>query len=87
MIPDLILMDIMLKGNMDGVDAASMINSNLDIPIIYLTAYADTSLLDRAKMTGPYGYIVKPFKENDLRTNVKMALYRHRIDKKLRKCR
>lgn len=84
MIPDLILMDIMLKGEMDGVDTANVIHDNFDIPIIYLTAYTDENLLNRAKMTEPYGYIVKPFKENDLRTNIKMALYRHGIDKKKR---
>lgn len=80
--PDLILMDIMLKGDMDGVEAAGKIHSIYDVPIIFLTAYSDEDLLKRAKLTDPYGYIVKPFKENDLRTNVKIALYRHKMDTK-----
>jgi CheY-like chemotaxis protein len=63
--PDLILMDIKLKGQMDGVMAAEQIRINFDIPIIYLTAYADEHTLQRAKITTPYGYVLKPFEERN----------------------
>lgn len=79
--PDLILMDIMLKGDMDGVKAAEEIKKRFSIPVIYLTAYSDDKVLDRAKVTEPYGYIVKPFKAIDLRSNIEMALYRHNMQK------
>lgn len=79
--PDLILMDIMLKGDMDGVAAAEEIKERFDIPVIYLTAYSDDKVLERAKITEPYGYIVKPFKAIDLRSNIEMALYRHSVQK------
>ncbi|MDD2439453.1 MAG: response regulator [Methanosarcinaceae archaeon] len=75
--PDLVLMDIMLKGNIDGIEAAEAIKNIADIPIIYLTAYSDGKVLERAKKTGPYGYIVKPFDENDLHSSIEMALYRY----------
>lgn len=75
--PDLVLMDIMLKGEMSGIDAAEKIREKLSIPVIYLTAYADESTLAKAKVTEPYGYIIKPFKEVDLHTSIEMALYKH----------
>jgi two-component system response regulator LytT len=75
--PDLILMDIMLKGDMSGIDAAIQIREKLDIPIIFLTAYADETTLNKAKISEPHGYIIKPFKEVDLRTSIEMALYKH----------
>ena len=80
--PDLILMDVMLKGDMNGVEAAEEIQKRFSIPIIYLTAYSNDDVLEKAKKTQPYGYIVKPFTSNDLRSNVEMALYRHTIDTK-----
>ena len=61
--PDLVLMDIMLKGEMSGIDAADIIKEELNIPIIFLTAYADENTLAKAKVTEPFGYIIKPFKE------------------------
>lgn len=73
--PDIILMDIMLKGDLTGIDTAEVIKQELDIPVIYLTAYADESTLAKAKVTEPYGYIIKPFKEIDLNTSIEMALY------------
>jgi len=76
--PDLVLMDIVLKGEMDGIEAARRIRDQFDIPIIYLTAYADEEMLTRAKVTEPYGYIVKPFKSSELNANIEMAIYRHR---------
>lgn len=75
--PDLVLMDIMLKGDMSGIDAAEQIRQSLKIPVIYLTAYADENTLAKAKVTEPYGYIIKPFKEIDLHTSIEMALYKH----------
>ncbi len=83
--PDLVLMDVRLKGEMDGVDTAEKIRENFDIPIIYLTAYSDDEVLEKAKRTRPYGYIVKPFKADDLHSNIEMALYRHKMEKELQK--
>ncbi len=81
--PDLVLMDIMLDGKMDGVDAAQAIRTRFDIPVVYLTAYADHDTLQRAKLTGPYGYVVKPFEERDLNAAVEIALHKHQIDSRL----
>ncbi len=80
--PNLILMDIVLKGDMDGIQAAQQIINLCDIPIIYLTAYADEEILERAMITEPYGYILKPFKIDELNANIKMALYKHQTDVK-----
>jgi two-component system, response regulator PdtaR len=80
--PDLILMDIVLKGDMDGIEAASEIRNRLDIPIIYLTAYSDEEILKRARMTEPYGYILKPFNNSELNANIEMAFYKHKEDEK-----
>ncbi len=82
--PDLILMDIRLKGDMDGVEAAQRIREKLDIPVIYLTAHADDTTLQRAMVTGPYGYVLKPFEEKELRITIEMALHRHRGEVRLR---
>ncbi|MFB3763976.1 MAG: PAS domain S-box protein [Methanotrichaceae archaeon] len=78
--PDLILMDIVLKGDMDGIEAASKIRSNLKVPIIYLTAYADNDTVKRAKITEPFGYLVKPYNDKELQVALEMALYRHEMD-------
>src|SRR5690606_38383489 len=75
--PDLILMDIVLKGDMDGIEAAQRIREKVDIPIIYLTAYSNDEVLKRAQETEPYGYILKPFREGEVNANIKMALYKH----------
>jgi AmiR/NasT family two-component response regulator len=80
--PDLILMDIVLKGDMDGIEAAQMIHSQLDTPIIYITAYSDEEVLKRARITEPYGYILKPFKKSEVNANIQMAIYKHACDKK-----
>jgi two-component system, response regulator PdtaR len=79
---DLVLMDIMLKGEMDGIEAAREIKKRLGIPVLYLTAYTDNETLDRAKTTEPAGYISKPFKEEDLHSNIEMALHKHRAERK-----
>lgn len=82
--PDLVLMDVRLKGQMDGIEAAEEIHKYLDIPIIYLTAYADENTLERAKITDPFGYLLKPFKERELQTNIAIALTKHRLEKQLK---
>ena len=79
--PDLVLMDIVLEGEMDGIQAANEIRSRFNIPIIYLTAYADEKILERAKITKPFGYIVKPFINEDLKIAIEIALYRHKDEK------
>jgi CheY-like chemotaxis protein len=79
--PDLVLMDIKLQGDVDGVEAAAYIQSHYHIPIIFLTAYADEDILQRAKKTTPYGYILKPFDEQELRIAIEMALYRHKRER------
>ncbi|MBC8554180.1 MAG: PAS domain S-box protein, partial [Candidatus Brocadiales bacterium] len=82
--PDLVLMDIKLEGDIDGVEAARQIHKSLDIPIIYLTGYADNDLLERVKRTGPYGYISKPFVAKDLSIVIEMALYKHKTERELK---
>ncbi len=81
--PDLILMDIVLRGKMDGIEAAGQIRPLLNIPIIYLTAYDNASVLERAKITEPFGYIIKPFEERELHTTIEMALYKHKAELKM----
>ncbi len=83
--PDLVLMDIFLKGDMDGVEAACVIQRECDIPVIYLTAHTDQDTLQRAKRTAPYGYVLKPVDKDWLRTAVEVALYKHHTEEKLRK--
>ena len=77
--PDLVLMDIVLKGDMDGIEVSDEIRDRYDIPVVYLTAYADDATLKRAKMTDPYGYLVKPYEEKELRTTIELALFKHRL--------
>jgi putative two-component system response regulator len=82
--PDLVLMDIVLEGEMDGIEAAAQIKSLCEIPIVYLTAYADQKTLERAKITEPYGYILKPFDDRDLHITIDIGLHKHRMERKLR---
>jgi len=82
--PDIILMDIKLKGEMDGFTTAEEIRSKADIPIVYLTAYSDDDTVKKARETSPYGYILKPFEGRELHTTIQMALYRHSMEAKLR---
>lgn len=83
--PDLVLMDIVLRGNIDGVRAAEHITSRLGIPVIYLSGLTDEATLHRAKITEPYGYILKPFEKRELHTNIEIALYKHLAERKLKK--
>ena len=85
--PDLILMDIILKGDLDGIDTAEQIQATLDIPIVYVTAYADQQTLQRAKISTPYGYVLKPFDERELQIVLEMAIYKHRTEQELRQYR
>lgn len=80
--PEIILMDIVLKGEIDGIEATQIIRKKQDIPVIYLTAYADEEMLSRAKVTEPYGYIIKPFKSSEINANIEMAIYKHASSKK-----
>jgi len=82
--PDLIVMDIILRGQKNGIDASYEIKEKLDIPVIFLTAYSDFKLVDRAKSTEPYAYIVKPFQEGELFASIEMALYKSQIERRLR---
>lgn len=82
--PDLVLMDIMMPGKMDGIAAAEQIRTRFDVPVIFLTAYTDEATLNRAKITAPYGYIIKPFQERELHITVDMALYRHKMERELK---
>ena len=81
---DLILMDIMLMGDMDGIEAAGVIHEKTDIPVIYLTAYADEDILERAKITEPFGYMIKPVGNRELQSTIEMALYKHDMDSRVR---
>ncbi len=83
-LPDLILMDIVLRGEMDGIEAAQIIKDNYNIPVLYLTAYSDEKTLKRAKITGPFGYIIKPFEDRELHSAIEVARYKHEIETKLR---
>lgn len=82
--PDLILMDINLKGEMDGISAAEQIETFLDVPVIYLTAYADEVTVKRAMKTKPIAYLTKPFKERELYSNIEMALHRAKSEKMMK---
>jgi two-component system, cell cycle sensor histidine kinase and response regulator CckA len=82
--PDLVLMDIVLKGQMSGIEAVERIRSRCNIPVVYVTAYADETTVRRAKVTEPFGYILKPFDAREVQTTIEIALYKHRMDKKLR---
>jgi len=83
--PDLVLMDIILKKEMNGIQTAEIVQREFNIPVIYLTAYSDKKTLDRANVTTPYGYIVKPFNEKDLYNAIEMTLYINRMEKKVKK--
>lgn len=84
--PDLVLMDIVLKGDRDGIDTARQLYDLFGIPVVFLTAYADEKTLARAKRSHPHGYIVKPFNAQMLHSNIEMALHRHEVDLALERC-
>lgn len=76
LLPDLVLMDISLKGQMDGIETAMVLNESARLPVVYLTAYASEDIIERAKSTEPLGYIIKPFKDRELRAVIEIALYK-----------
>ncbi|MBF0541305.1 MAG: response regulator [Nitrospirae bacterium] len=84
LMPDLILMDIMLEGDMDGIDTAKHIHQELDIPFIYLTAYSDKRFINRSKETEPFGYLLKPFKSREIQIVIEIALYKHKMERNLK---
>ena len=83
--PDLVLMDIELAGGMDGIRAAQVLGEQFDIPVVYLTAYVSAALVQRAKVTEPFGYIIKPFATRELSIVIEMALYKHQAEVALRR--
>lgn len=82
--PDLVLMDILLKGKMDGIEAAEQIRQHFDLPVVYITAHSDEDTLQRAKITEPFGYVLKPFEKRELKVAVELSLFKHKIEKALR---
>jgi PAS domain S-box-containing protein len=87
LMPDLILMDIRIKGNADGIETANKVRERFDIPVIYLTAHSDRQTIDRAKNTGAFGFLTKPIHHTSLFTSIEMALTRHRSDREVRQQR
>ena len=83
--PGLVLMDIMLKGEMDGIAAAEIIRGRFDIPVVFLTAFADDQTIQRAKLTQASGYLLKPFEERELQITIEMSLYKHSMERRLRR--
>jgi len=84
MMPDIVLVDITLKGEMDGIEAAGQIRERYGIPVVYLTAHSDDATMEKAISTEPFGYLIKPLEERTLAATIRMALYKHSIDQKLR---
>lgn len=82
--PDIVLMDIRLQGPMSGIEAAEKLRAEMNVPIVYLTAYADTATLERARISEPFGYVLKPFEDRELSITIEIALYRHRAEQRLR---
>jgi signal transduction histidine kinase len=85
--PDLVLMDIKLKGEQDGIEAAGRLRERMEVPVIFVTAFTDERTLERAKHASPYGYIVKPFHERELRIAIELALYKHQYELSIRRAR
>jgi PAS domain S-box-containing protein len=82
--PDVVLMDIRIKGACDGIETATLLHDRFDVPVVYLTAHADAATLDRAKRTEPYGYLMKPVKPAELRNALEVAIYKHEVERRLR---
>ena len=82
--PDIVLMDIVLKGQMDGIEAAQQVRQRFDVPVVYLTAYGDDDILERAQRSAAFGYLLKPYDERELHTTISTALYKHRLERHIR---
>ncbi len=83
--PDLVLMDIRLQGDMDGIVAAEEMRRRFHVPVIFLTAYSEEATLERAKLAEPYGYVLKPFDDRELKSAIEIALYKHRAEEEIRR--
>ena len=83
--PDLVLMDIMLKGEMSGIEAAMVIGEQMGLPVVFLTAYSDEATINRARIAEPYGYLLKPFKGVEVQATIEMALHKHAHDAEVRR--
>ncbi len=84
LLPDLMLLDIMISGKLDGITVAKIVKAELDIPVIFLTAYSEDKIIERAKQAEPYGYIVKPFQDRELKAAIEVALYKKEMERRLR---
>ena len=82
--PDLVLMDIQLKGRIDGIEAARIVQSRRNVPVVFITAFADEATIQRAKGTEPYGYLVKPFGKKELQSTIEIALYKYGRERRLK---
>jgi PAS domain S-box-containing protein len=85
--PDLVLMDVVLAGKVDGIEAGKYIQKKLNIPVVFATAHGDEHTLERAKLNAPFGYVLKPFNDRELRTAIEIAIFRHRMEEELRRHR
>src|SRR5512137_1754333 len=83
--PDIVLMDIVMPGRMNGIEAAKIIADELDIPVVFVTSYADDTIIEKAKNVRPYGYIVKPFNELEIKAAIEVALFRKGSEKQILK--
>ena len=81
--PDLILMDIVMPGKIDGIAAAEIIKEEVDIPVVFLTGYAEDQFIERAKSVEPFGYIVKPFQEREIKATIEVAIYKKEMERRL----
>src|SRR5690242_6972416 len=79
--PDVVLMDIRIKGQRDGVETAEILRAQFDVLVVYLTAHADDATIERAMLTGPYGYLLKPVKAAELKSAIEVSVYRHAMEK------
>ncbi len=84
LLPDLMLLNIMIPGKLDGITVAEIVKAELDIPVIFLTAYSENKIIERAKQAEPYGYIVKPFQDRELKAVIEVALYKKEMARRLR---
>ncbi len=84
LLPDLVVMDVVLQGEIDGISAANLIQERQRIPVVFLTAYSDEEMLDRARVAAPFGYLIKPFRDRELHSTIKMALFKHHLEMELR---
>src|SRR6188508_1619050 len=83
--PDLVLMDIKIRGNLDGIQTAERLKKIKDVPVVYLTGFSDSATLKRARLTHAHGFLVKPFRVSEIKSTIEMALFKHRTDMELRR--